>query len=129
MDATGVTVLSEIERLGEVSTTLVVGELSPEALDALPGKITACSEEKLLGGNPISLGRYDLVICMQSSLEGGLERRTLGCAIGIVADSAVISVQMLGQELAIPLIELKRGLLLDEPSLGYRVYGRRKVQA
>ncbi|MGK0722264.1 hypothetical protein [Leucobacter sp. W1478] len=125
MDAVGVTVLSESQRLGDLASTLVLGDLAEDARAGLPGKSVAMRVGDLLARGPESIDRYDLVVCVAGGDRSELERRTLGHAIADVALKAVVSVESLGRELPIPLIELKRGLLLDSPELGYRVYGNR----
>ena len=125
MGAIGVTILSECERLGEMASTLILGDLREETRSALPGESVSMRVADLLARGPKYVDRYDLVVCVPGEDGSELERRSLGHAVGIVAHRAVISVQKLGKELPIPLIELKRGLLLDAPELGYRVYGTR----
>ncbi|UOQ59916.1 hypothetical protein MUN76_12825 [Leucobacter rhizosphaerae] len=129
MDAVAVAILSESERVGDLSSVLVIGELSEEALQALPGTTTVRTADDLLREDPSAAGHHDLVVCAGALVEGDLRRRALGHALAAVAGTAVISVQPLGDELPIPLIELKRGLLLDAPELGYRVYGQWKERS
>lgn len=125
MDAVGVTIVSESARIAGVTSTLVIGELTDEAQESLPGSTSTMSARELLACHSSEAPQYDLVICAGEKIGTELERRALGHAIARTTRLAAIAVQQLGLESPIPLIELKRGLLLDAPELGYRVYGKR----
>lgn len=128
MDAVGVTVLSERERLGEVGSTLIVGPLSDEARGQLPGRLTSLSLAEMLAQEPADVTRHELVIQVGDGSGSPMQRRALGHAIARVAERAVIAVHTLGAEVPVPLVEVKRGVVLDDPSLAYRVYVNREAQ-
>ncbi len=128
MDTVNVTILSESERLGVVRNTLLIGAANDELIASLHPTPEVRTAQDILASDPGSIDPAELVILLPDATSDKLEKRALAVAAARLTSRAAISVQRLGEELPIPLIELKRGLLLDSLDLGYRVYGTREGQ-
>lgn len=127
MDAVSTLVLSEFERLTEVKSIAIYGTPSPGLAQALTAPVSEHETETLLRGFNETSTPSDYVIYLHDHDTdlSELERRTVAHRLTAVTARVLLVVAPLGAELPMPLIEVKRGLLLNSGHQGYRVFGRR----
>lgn len=127
MSAANIAILSEVERAGKVASALLIGEDLGELAQELDCKPQITSVSEFIDRAPEEVETYDLVVYSGDGAAGEASRvasRALALAIALTAGRVAIVAHSIGQELSVPLIEVKRGLMLDAPDMEYRVYGR-----
>lgn len=125
MDAVSALVLSELERLKDVQSMIVYGSLAPELAQALTVPAREFETAALLRDVRAIATPADYVVYLHDSDLTELERRTIAHRLAAVTARVLLVVSPLGAELPVPLIEVKRGLLLNSGRQGYRLLGRR----
>lgn len=125
-EAIATLVAAEAQRVGGVERVVVYGLLPEEALTILPEIVEQLDPDRLLD-EPSSGTEADaeLAVFVSGGEYEELETRVLAHALAARAARAVLVIRPLGSEIPVPMIELRRGLMLDVPDFGYRLFGRR----
>lgn len=126
VDAISTLVLSELERLADIQSMAIYGVLSDEGIESSPIPVQKFETQDLLRDESETLPRSDYVVYISDTGLSAIGRRTVAHRLASVTDRVLLVIAPLGAELPVPLIEVKRGLLLDSGSKGYRLLGTRR---
>lgn len=124
MDPVSALVNSELDQLGDLTSLLVIGDLSAETTRDTRVLRQDRSVVEILQSSPSDHDQYDLVIYVGEEELSGLSRRALGRAVSHLARHCVITVGRVGEELPVQMVEVKRGILMEARLNSYRVYAR-----
>lgn len=117
-------VSAEAARLGSVNRVVVFGDRSGAEFSDLSWEFEQVDVDTLLEDSGAAAIHADMAVLVSETAYADLETRVLGHALAELPVRAVLAIRPLGAELPVPLIELRRGLMLDAPHLGYRLWGR-----
>lgn len=123
MDPVSALVSSELDQLGDLTSLLVIGDLSAGATRDTRLVRQDRRVAEILQSSPSDHNQYDLVVYVGEETLSDLSRRALGRAVSYLARHLVIAVGHAGEELPVHMVEVKRGILMEARLNSYRVYG------